>query len=45
MIGGQDVDIENYPYQVSLQYLSTHICGASVISEKYIFTAAHCTNE
>nr|XP_022911341.1 trypsin-7-like [Onthophagus taurus] len=44
IIGGESVDIKNYPYQLSLQYLGSHICGASIISAKWAVTAAHCTD-
>lgn len=43
IVGGEPTSIEEYPYQASLQYLSFHICGAVVISENYVVTAAHCT--
>lgn len=43
IVGGDPTSIEKYPYQASLQYSSTHICGAVVISEDYVVTAAHCT--
>ncbi|XP_022919495.1 trypsin-3-like [Onthophagus taurus] len=43
IVGGQPVDIKNYPYQIQLLGNDDHICGGSIISEFYILTAAHCT--
>lgn len=45
IVGGKDADIEDFPYQVSLRFLDDHFCGASILSEKYVLTAAHCTIE
>ena len=45
IIGGNDVtDRAEYPYVVSLQYLSTrvHFCGGSIINSHWVMSAAHC---
>lgn len=44
IVGGEPTSIEEYPYQVSLQVFSSHTCGAAVVSEDYVLTAAHCTD-
>ncbi|CAG9763026.1 unnamed protein product [Ceutorhynchus assimilis] len=43
IVGGEPTDILNFPYQVSLQYYYRHICGGSIISQRWIVSAAHCT--
>ena len=50
IVGGEDANIQDYPYQVAL--ISTSgwgggyaFCGASIINEYWILTAAHCVDE
>ncbi|XP_018333511.1 trypsin-7-like [Agrilus planipennis] len=45
IVGGNTVDIEEYPYQVSVLWWSSHICGGSLISTNWVITAAHCTQQ
>lgn len=44
IVGGVEVDISEVPFQISLQYGSSHICGGSLISKNRVLTAAHCTS-
>ncbi|XP_017130966.1 trypsin beta-like [Drosophila elegans] len=45
IIGGQNIEIEQAPWQVSLQVNGEHICGGSIYSNDIIITAAHCLYE
>lgn len=45
IIGGDPVAITNHPYQLSLQYFGSHICGASLLSNNIAITAAHCVKK
>merc|ERR1712168_656991 len=43
IVGGQDVkDAGKWPWQASIQMWGSHICGAAIISETWVVTAAHC---
>lgn len=42
IVGGQVIQIESVPYLVSIHRKGSHHCGASLISNLWILTAAHC---
>ncbi|NXC13677.1 TM11E protease, partial [Corythaeola cristata] len=42
IIGGQRAQEGEWPWQASIQLDGTHRCGASVISNTWLVTAAHC---
>ncbi|XP_071451579.1 trypsin-1-like [Hetaerina americana] len=44
IVGGDTAKIEDYPYQLVLRRNDYFECGASILSENYAVTAAHCTD-
>lgn len=42
VVGGEDTTIDQYPYQVSVRLLGSHVCGGSIYNNRIIVTAAHC---
>jgi len=42
IIGGEEAPEGSVPFQVSLQYKGSHICGGSIYNSQYIITAGHC---
>ena len=44
IVGGDDCDISDYPWQAAI-YADGYLCGASVIHQYWVLTAAHCVEE
>ncbi|XP_032328554.1 transmembrane protease serine 13 isoform X4 [Camelus ferus] len=42
IVGGALAPESKWPWQVSLQYGNTHICGGTLIDAQWVLTAAHC---
>lgn len=42
IVGGREAHEGQFPHQISLRFKGSHNCGGSIISSKYILTAAHC---
>ncbi|XP_020773700.2 LOW QUALITY PROTEIN: transmembrane protease serine 13a [Boleophthalmus pectinirostris] len=42
IIGGQVSESGEWPWQVTLHYKGSHVCGGVLISEIFVLTAAHC---
>jgi len=44
IVGGSEAEDHSHPWQASLEMRGSHICGASIISNEWLVTAAHCVD-
>ncbi|XP_050984531.1 transmembrane protease serine 13a [Labeo rohita] len=42
IIGGSASKLGQWPWQVSLHYSGSHVCGGSLVSPDFVVSAAHC---
>ena len=42
IVGGSYIDIKEVPYQISMKVDGVHHCGGTILSDRWILTAAHC---
>ncbi|XP_016288701.2 transmembrane protease serine 4-like [Monodelphis domestica] len=42
VVGGHESSVKSWPWQVSIQYKKSHICGGSILDHYWILTASHC---
>ena len=45
IVGGEEAKPNSWPWQASLQYYGRHICGASLLNENWVLSAAHCVDQ
>merc|ERR1711893_13651 len=45
IVGGEDASPGEFPHQCALEFASSgsHTCGCSILSDRWVITAAHCT--
>ena len=44
MIGGEDAEITDWPFMVSMRSETTHFCGGVLIDSTHVLTAGHCVD-
>jgi len=42
IVGGEETVPNEFPWQISMQYFGSHICGGSIANANTVITAAHC---
>lgn len=44
IVGGEETQVNQYPWMALLLYSGRFYCGASLINDRYVLTAAHCVS-
>ncbi|KAL1782929.1 transmembrane protease serine 9-like [Sigmodon hispidus] len=42
ILGGLEAEAHSRPYMASVQVNGTHVCGGTLVDERWVLTAAHC---
>uniref|UniRef100_A0AAV2LYI7 Acrosin n=1 Tax=Knipowitschia caucasica TaxID=637954 RepID=A0AAV2LYI7_KNICA len=45
IVGGQEAMAGAWPWQVSIQIFSHHLCGGSILNPVWVLSASHCFNK
>lgn len=45
IVGGNDVSISKFGWQVSVQSNNQHFCGGSIIAKNWVLTSSQCVAE
>lgn len=43
VIGGNTAQPGQFPHQIAMRIGTQHLCGGSIISDRWVLSAAHCT--
>jgi len=45
MLGGEEIPIEQIPFQASVEVIGIHRCSAAILSSKHLVMTANCAEE